>query len=762
MNFVYHIGVLKRADLACYAALIAIPLVLGAPTLVGLAALGPDRGWDADPLYAPTKRDDSRSFDDYTPMHVDYPRDMQLARRWHAGHFDGWNPYAGAGSPLWAEQAGPYFPLRLLHYLAPSKATHNLFLLSRLCLAGIGAYVLARSYGRSRRAALASGVIFQLSGAMVSLVAFSAASAPALLPWSIWGARLLASRADRWRGAFVSSIVLAGAALGGHPTLDLVPMIGFVFALAGELLHRRAQGESLEGFIPALASVVGVSVALSAATLLPFAELFHVATSYKDDARAQYTYDWALEGLRDSVMAGLAWPGASWLVRRHWDSYPRDLVPIVGVITLVLALSRRPREPAISWVFVSAFFALGATFLLPVALPIYFAALWALPIAMWAGAALDEEPRRIVTRLRIVVPVVAVLFVIIEHVRRYEPHEYLSLFLRQDPEFIVSALLPWGVVAGLIAIGHRVSGQAVIARWLAVACAVELGLVMFPHLNRQRSKVLAAPPAPAVQFLESRLANGQWRFSAELLVGHPMTPMLYQLRDFRACAALAVKRFADYPAVTTGTTLYATNLDSRFIDRAAVRYIVTERGSDQDRLFGNHYPEIFRDGRLRVLENARAVPRFRVVHRWTEVADAKTAKASLKEDGDLGEVIVEPSASGAHLPAPAGSVEAELAARERIEWVTDDPDAIELRAHLERPGLLVVADTYYPGWRARVDGKPADIFPVDLMFRGVAVDAGDHRVELEYAPRTAKVALAAFLVGIIGLVRMRRRIRSTA
>ena len=51
------------------------------------------------------------------------------------------------------------------------------------------------------------------------------------------------------------------------------------------------------------------------------------------------------------------------------------------------------------------------------------------------------------------------------------------------------------------------------------------------------------------------------------------------------------------------------------------------------------------------------------------------------------------------------------------------------------PGLLVIADTWMPGWSARVDGRPAPIFPGNLAQRVIPIElAGVHRVDLVYHP----------------------------
>ncbi len=50
-------------------------------------------------------------------------------------------------------------------------------------------------------------------------------------------------------------------------------------------------------------------------------------------------------------------------------------------------------------------------------------------------------------------------------------------------------------------------------------------------------------------------------------------------------------------------------------------------------------------------------------------------------------------------------------------------------------GRLVFAELVYPGWRAFVDGKPAEIIPAYGILRSVQVPAGTHQVRLEYHPQ---------------------------
>jgi Bacterial membrane protein YfhO len=75
-------------------------------------------------------------------------------------------------------------------------------------------------------------------------------------------------------------------------------------------------------------------------------------------------------------------------------------------------------------------------------------------------------------------------------------------------------------------------------------------------------------------------------------------------------------------------------------------------------------------------------------------------------------------------------------------------DAVEIEAALSADGYLVLADTYDPGWKARVDGVSVAIQRANLAFRAVALPAGRHRVEMLYRPAAvlAAVALSALTI----------------
>jgi uncharacterized membrane protein YfhO len=94
------------------------------------------------------------------------------------------------------------------------------------------------------------------------------------------------------------------------------------------------------------------------------------------------------------------------------------------------------------------------------------------------------------------------------------------------------------------------------------------------------------------------------------------------------------------------------------------------------------------------------------------------------------------------------------------------PESVELETTVERPALLVLTDTFYPGWEATVDGRPTPVLRADYLFRAVPVAAGHHTVRFTYRPASVRVGAACTGVALltlaaVGVASWRRRRRQS-
>jgi hypothetical protein len=156
-----------------------------------------------------------------------------------------------------------------------------------------------------------------------------------------------------------------------------------------------------------------------------------------------------------------------------------------------------------------------------------------------------------------------------------------------------------------------------------------------------------------------------------------------------------------------------------------------------------------------IYRNERAAPRAFAVDR-VEVADSVDAalewvKANPERLRDAAVIDAAPERQ----LAPGG-------ARDAAVRITDyRPTSVRIEVEAPGPVLLVMSDTYYPGWQARLDEGAVPLYRANAVFRAVAVPSGTHRVELRYVPTTfrhglAIAALAALATMVWGVFARRR------
>lgn len=115
------------------------------------------------------------------------------------------------------------------------------------------------------------------------------------------------------------------------------------------------------------------------------------------------------------------------------------------------------------------------------------------------------------------------------------------------------------------------------------------------------------------------------------------------------------------------------------------------------------------------------------------------------------------SAAVAALAAPSSAPAAPQAAIKELERRNN-----RMRYEVDAPsaGLFILAELWFPNWRAKVDGKPVEALRVNYAFRGVKLEPGKHVVEWEYSsPWLRKgffVSGASIVLLLGGLLAFRR------
>lgn len=93
----------------------------------------------------------------------------------------------------------------------------------------------------------------------------------------------------------------------------------------------------------------------------------------------------------------------------------------------------------------------------------------------------------------------------------------------------------------------------------------------------------------------------------------------------------------------------------------------------------------------------------------------------------------------ARAPVPPGDVKS----------VRYDANHVAIDVDVRRPCMLVLADTWFPGWKAYAGGVELPIHRVNVVFRGVMVPRGAHTVAFRYEPGSFRTGLAVSAVSAL-------------
>ena len=141
-----------------------------------------------------------------------------------------------------------------------------------------------------------------------------------------------------------------------------------------------------------------------------------------------------------------------------------------------------------------------------------------------------------------------------------------------------------------------------------------------------------------------------------------------------------------------------------------------------------------------VLENVEALPRYFLVHEAAVEPDLGAAIAKSRAIVDYrAQTIVDRKPREAPLQFAGGEVKV----------VRYDANRTTLDVDSRGWNLLVTSDAYWPGWNARINGRPAEIVKILGTFIGVYLPPGQARVELWYWPDELTHGLYAALVGLL-------------
>lgn len=685
-----------------------------------------------------------------------------------------WNPFMGGGMPLLADAIhGVLHPVSVLTAWLRTDRSVDVLLGGHMACAALGAGLLARDHGASRAGAAVAALSYAQSGFVLSMagnLVFAAGAGS--LPWCVAGLR----RAGVGRR---TADVLAG--VGGVAALAFSgDMQALCVGLAlGAVL--ACEGGGWRGGVRAF--VVGaLGLLVAAVQLVPSA--VHVPRSVRSEGSwTAAPAVWALEPWRlaelvlpgllrgaepyaDPVYAALAGPGA---YPSYGTPMPFAASLCIGVVpaSLAVAGARAGRRGALLaslallmlWVALGP--ALGADRVLG-GVPVWRAFRYSeklvgpltLAVATLAALGLDAvaERRRSSRTILGAVAVLAVGSIAMAHLATSRLPSDLVVEAQgrvaRGAWHLATAALALGAVVGLRerlgTAGARVS-LALVA-WGGLAAAAPFAL----HAGDPDARLRAPGPALEAPAPGPRIATpymhdlrseepGPAALDAaareHAVLGYPaynvrarldslseysaMTPARLALlaADGWSHWPLAPRRFAathvvvDPPTTTADRALYARVVrGATLVGAAAGRYQVW---AVPHREWASFAPEV------------RSVPD-------EQAALAEAVRVIAAENPT---VVVE--AFGRFGAAPG-----------RVIGIARGIESLRVEAEAPGEATLVVADAWWPGWEATVDGVAVPVFRADALVRAVRWPPGRHVLEMRYRPPEVRTGLLLSAAGL--------------
>jgi hypothetical protein len=156
-----------------------------------------------------------------------------------------------------------------------------------------------------------------------------------------------------------------------------------------------------------------------------------------------------------------------------------------------------------------------------------------------------------------------------------------------------------------------------------------------------------------------------------------------------------------------------------------------------------------------IYENAGAYPRAWVVGAYRVASSEETLALMANGEVDLRHSVILDHKPALE-PAPGDSA--------AVTMTRSTPREADFDVTLDRPGIVVLSEVYYPDWKAAVDGAPAEVLRANHVLRALALPAGRHHVVFTYdaslVRKSATISITTFvltLLALLGAVVARRR-----
>jgi hypothetical protein len=698
-----------------------------------------------------------------------YPARALAAQSVKHGILPLWNPLLLSGAPFLANsQSSLFYPLNVLYYVLPLSTAWATSMMLRMFLAALFMAMFVRSMGGSRTGAVFSGILFGSCGFMTAWQGQSMSDSAIWLPFACNAIQRLHKNVSGMSIA-IAAIGFAMPVLAGHPeTAAHITLTGTALALMLWFFPTEPEKSRFDPrFIGGFALAGALALGLASVQMIPTVEwLKQIGEAFNTWPALQprQALGWVSRDiLRSPNSAGIAIPEAA------------AYMAMIGLLAMPLAVFHRPRLYVV-FLFVAAACAIAVAYgvapiydfvsHIPVlgSLKNFRMLVGSFAVAALSGlgiSVLEEQiPFTQWKRLAAVALVGATFAATFLMIYQLQLMTTFKAEVTHRPSFSRTLL-----IISLIMIGWRLYGGLRGRVFPIAVCAIamfDLGTFGFAYMDfADRDAIF--PASPAFDFLRQN-DKSQYRI-IEVGVPYPSnTPVMYGLDSADGYESSVISHQHAFLEDLIDRDSNGINFTpdgillkkDRRLDLLNVKYIVVpafvpvfKQFSQSDRLV-----QVFNNRHIAIFNNRSALPRA-----WIIAASGLEAFSAFDAELDrLKNAAFDPlksatiSETSLGLPS-AGNVAA--GAFTGSATITESSVVgLTINTQASSPALLIVSQTFYPGWKAVSDGNKTGILRVDATLTGVAVPAGTHEIRLTFQPLSFRIGLGLTVLSTVILLLM--------
>jgi len=686
-----------------------------------------------------------------------------------------WNPYNFSGAPILANfQSQALYPLQVLTLPLPDHLAWTVLIILQPFLAVLFTFLYAKKIHLKTPGAVISSISYGFGMFMAVWLEYNTIGHVILwLPFLLYLCESI-QEYSHWSHIMMFIFVTTTASFAGHPQV-FIGMMVFVLSYAYTFCERKI------ALRLSIYSLLGLGIA--SIQWVPGIELMYYS------ARSNHTYDTFIHSMlikpQELLMIIIPDIFGSPVTRSYWmpDTYIGRIMGI-GIIPFMLAMfgitlysKNRHSKFLIATILLLIILTTDnpvtrIVFFFPLPIlstsnPTLFLFLVSFALAILSGFGIDNLTLHIsyTTVKRVLAPIGILLlacFLLVVALPKMVHSQQITQFKAGSSAVLKAGF--WYVsfmLCFVIASKFRKTGK--IAILIISLLSISELWVFFHKFNPFVTREFIYPDVPITRLIQQSARYGRvWGVGTAAIEANfgtllhifspdgydPLYPKWYGQFIQASTDGHVATKFTDTTrsdariTASFGKEDFITNsFRTRILNSISVDTIVdrVENGNDQNTFPPDTYSRVGEDNGWIIYKNSKASPRVSLYSSYdTYQTDREFEDKFFKKN--LGLPLL-----SQHIPVEFDSQAATGTAT--IETYT--PTDISIRSNTQGNQLLVLTDTFYPGWIATVDGNTTPIYKTNFAFRSIVVPGGNHLIRFSFDPLSFRIGMVLSCISLI-------------